>query len=228
MAAVPTPLRDIEVPMGSHLLVLRAPGRAVVRYPVVFGRGELVKLHIKLPREDKVPPGFVYIPAGRFIFGSTDEAIRKDFAFAAPAHIRTTDEYLISKFKVTFGEWIEYVSSLPPAERAKKQLRNIVGALGSGDMDLEDLGNNVWKITYKREEQVTSAKNTELLEYPARKFRSKQNWLRFPVGGISRQDAEDYASWMDKTGRLPGAHLCTELEWERAARGAAGQRARQV
>ena len=28
------------------------------------------------------------------------------------------------------------------------------------------------------------------------------------------------AAWLSSTGRVPGAHLCSELEWERLARGA--------
>lgn len=37
---------------------------------------------------------------------------------------------------------------------------------------------------------------------------------------ISADDAQAYARWLDTTGRLPGARLCTEYEWERGARGA--------
>jgi len=40
------------------------------------------------------------------------------------------------------------------------------------------------------------------------------------VSGISFEDARAYARWLDQTGRVPGARLCTEQEWERAARGA--------
>ena len=34
------------------------------------------------------------------------------------------------------------------------------------------------------------------------------------------EDAEAYAAWLDRSGMLPKARLCTEKEWERAARGA--------
>jgi formylglycine-generating enzyme required for sulfatase activity len=56
--------------------------------------------------------------------------------------------------------------------------------------------------------------------YPAelRTQRLQQNWLQFPVSGISRDQAEAYLAWLRQT--LPGARLCTEYEWERAARGA--------
>jgi formylglycine-generating enzyme required for sulfatase activity len=44
------------------------------------------------------------------------------------------------------------------------------------------------------------------------------------VGGIGYDDALAYAAWLDRTGRVPGARLCSELEWERAARGADARR----
>jgi formylglycine-generating enzyme required for sulfatase activity len=43
------------------------------------------------------------------------------------------------------------------------------------------------------------------------------------VGGIDFEDAIAYARWLDQSGRLPGARLCTETEWERGARGADGR-----
>jgi formylglycine-generating enzyme required for sulfatase activity len=58
------------------------------------------------------------------------------------------------------------------------------------------------------------------MEYQGRSQRSRQNWLRFPVGGTSLSMAAGYVAWLAKTGKIPGARLCTEMEWERAARGA--------
>jgi hypothetical protein len=36
-----------------------------------------------------------------------------------------------------------------------------------------------------------------------------QDWTRFPVTGISVEDAQAYAAWLDRTRRVPGARLCT-------------------
>ena len=47
-----------------------------------------------------------------------------------------------------------------------------------------------------------------------------QDWLRMPVSAISFEDAQAYVAWLSHTGRVPGARLCDEREWERAARGA--------
>ena len=40
------------------------------------------------------------------------------------------------------------------------------------------------------------------------------------MAGITIADARAYAAWLDATGRVPGARLCSDAEWERAARGA--------
>jgi len=51
----------------------------------------------------------------------------------------------------------------------------------------------------------------------------RQKWTLFPVGGVSMDDIERYLAWLRGTGRVPGARLCSDLEWERAARGADGR-----
>ena len=40
------------------------------------------------------------------------------------------------------------------------------------------------------------------------------------MSAISYDDAVAFAAWLDRTRRVPGARLCDEYEWERAARGA--------
>jgi formylglycine-generating enzyme required for sulfatase activity len=47
-----------------------------------------------------------------------------------------------------------------------------------------------------------------------------QDWTRMPVTGISENDMQVYLRWLDRSGRLRGARLCSEREWERTARGA--------
>jgi formylglycine-generating enzyme required for sulfatase activity len=59
--------------------------------------------------------------------------------------------------------------------------------------------------------------------YESRDQRASQDWLRFPVTGISGEDVDAYLNWLDRTGRVPRARLCREDEWERAARGADGR-----
>jgi formylglycine-generating enzyme required for sulfatase activity len=61
------------------------------------------------------------------------------------------------------------------------------------------------------------------LRYRDREQREEQDWTRFPVSAISLEDAIEYAAWLDRTGRIRNARVCTEYEWERAARGADGR-----
>ena len=53
-------------------------------------------------------------------------------------------------------------------------------------------------------------------------MRQCQDWLRFAVAGVSWEDAQAYYAWLAATA-VPGARLCTDREWERAARGADGR-----
>lgn len=61
------------------------------------------------------------------------------------------------------------------------------------------------------------------IEFPGREHHRRLDWLRLPASGISFADAQDYVAWLASSGKVPGARLCTELEWERAARGADGR-----
>jgi formylglycine-generating enzyme required for sulfatase activity len=63
----------------------------------------------------------------------------------------------------------------------------------------------------------------EPLVFPGRSHRRAVDWSRLPVAGVSFDDARAYAAWLAASGRVPGARLCDEREWERAARGADGR-----
>jgi len=44
-----------------------------------------------------------------------------------------------------------------------------------------------------------------------------------PVAAVSYDDGVAYTSWLAASGRVPGARMCDDYEWERAARGADGR-----
>ena len=214
------PLSPQRLAPGSYLLTLSAPGRVEVRYPFLVGRGQSLRLEVPLPRVDQVPPGFVFIPAGRFLFGSaTEEAMRKSFLSTVPLHEVGTGPYLIARHETTYGEWLDFLRAQPPAERQKLVAKVAKGAL-IGGVELSELPGGAWQLTLQPVSERLVARSDEPIVYPGRKLRARQSWLRFPVGGITSQDAQTYAAWLDSTGRVPGARLCDEWEWERAARGA--------
>jgi formylglycine-generating enzyme required for sulfatase activity len=80
-----------------------------------------------------------------------------------------------------------------------------------------------WRLRFQPGSELYVARAGQKLRYADRSRRVEQDWLRFPVSGVTFPDAEAYVAWLHATGRVPGARLCTELEWERAARGVDGR-----
>src|SRR5262249_6591061 len=137
------------------------------------------------------------------------------FLGTVPLHERSTDAYLIARHETTYAEWIAYLAKLPQEERAKRAPR---GGSFTGRIALSESGDR-WHLRLELSE-THQANQGELVEYAARPRRKRQDWSRWPVSGIGWEDARAYVEWLRKSGRVAGARLCNELEWERAARGA--------
>ncbi len=215
-----TPLDEVEVAQGSYLLVLTASGRAVVRYPVLVGRGESLVLSIELPNAAAVPAGMLYIPTGRFLYGSAaPDELRRGFFHAQPLHQVTSFAYLIAQHETTFADWLEYLRALPPSERGRRLPHSGSSVQGRG-LSVVELPDASYELIVETGTEQYRARAGESFHYPGRNRRSRQDWRRFPVTGISYEDAQAYVAWLRKTNKVPQARLCTEYEWERAARGA--------
>lgn len=213
--------RALALAPGSYMLVLTAPGRVAVRYPLRLVRGESVQATIHLP--ERVPPGFVYVPAGRFLFGSAaEDGLRRGFFNTLPRHERHTRSYFIARTEVTFAEWFEFLVALPPAERAGR-IPSVAKKGFTGALALVETAPQRWGLTIHPAGASYTVGFGEKLRYRAARRPRPEDWLRFPVSGISAEDAVAYTRWLDASGRIRGARLCTELEWERAARGADGR-----
>jgi formylglycine-generating enzyme required for sulfatase activity len=202
---------------GSYRLVIDGPGLAHVLYPVEVKAGETTTADLKLPAASVIPEGFAYVPAGDFWFGDADEQLRTQFLNAAPIHRRSTGPYLIAKHETTYGEWIAFLRALPHAERQ----RNLpdVNVSRRGSLQLREAEDG-WQFTFQPTTRRYVARSGEPVVYDGRRQGARQDWLRFPVAGISPAGANEYFAWLRSTGRVPGARMCTEAEWERAARGA--------
>ena len=209
-----SPLTDLSLAPGSYVLRIEQDGRFPVRYPVLLARTEQLTVEVPLLLESRVPEGFVYVPAGRFLFGSNNEDMR-GFWETTPLRQRETDGYFIARHETTYAQWIEFLLSLPAEKRADNMIKS-AGIGGRGNLELTQQEDGRWQLMMA----PYRALEGELLEYRERDSRTAQDWRKFPVTGISSHEAIEYAAWLAANGGIPNARLCREDEWERAARGA--------
>lgn len=212
---------DITVPPGSYLLTLRAPHHEPVTQPLLLRRGEARRLELRLPREGSIPDGYVFVPPGEVRFGSAADASVREFFNAVPQHAVQVPGFLIARHEVTYSDWLVFLESLPVNQRAAH--RPHVGTGGYGGALSLDLVDGVWRLRLQPGDVRYEARAGEWVRYASRSRRQEQDWLQFPVSGVSFRDSEAYVSWLSISGRVPGARLCSELEWERAARGVDGR-----
>jgi eukaryotic-like serine/threonine-protein kinase len=212
---------EVALAAGSYVIVVEAPGRVVVRAPILVERGGEIAIEVAPPRVQDVPPGLVYVPAGTFLYGNDNDEDRHSFFVTTPLHQRATPAFLIGRTEVTFGEWLAYVDALPRGARAA-MLPSIPTKL-SGGVAITPDGAGHWRIELQIADRRYVAGWGEPIVYTGRRYHAVQDWRRFPVLGVSAQDARAYTAWLDRSGQVPGARLCNEVEWERAARGADGR-----
>lgn len=203
----------IDLEPGSYVLSASAPGRFSTRLPLLLHRGEDARIGVALPAAGDVAPGYVYVPAGETLFGAPDvEAVREGFR-AQPEHAVQVGAFLMQAHETSFGEYLEFLASLPAPERDARRSH-------APHVDLTFAADGTPALSLFE----ARARAGEPLCRPKRApaERRCQDWRRMPVVGVSWDDAVAYAVWLSKT-RIPGARLCTEREWERAARGADGR-----
>lgn len=201
-----TPLHDVPVPMGSHLLVLKRAGFPDVRYPVSLGRLQHHEGYVRFYEEDRIGEGFVYVPGGPFLArgGSTEYGDTEELREVV------VPDFAIARTPVTFREYLEFLDSIGEAEPAAAEARvprtKIDGAL----CHIED---GRWVPTYD-----------VLIEGGLREiYPDAFVCWSLPVIAVSWDDAHAFCDWASARGPLP-VRLPTENEWEKAARGVDGRR----
>jgi len=216
---------DVRLAPGSYRVDLIGGDGLVVHDPVLVSHGEVLRQTIALPRASDVPLGMVFVPAGRFLVGtsSSDTEFRRNFLTAVPLHPVTTAAYLIAIHEVTFADWIGYLRALPAEERELRRPRASTANGATLSLDGGRRPDEPFTLTLQATIKPLVAREGEPLVYSERTRRQAIRWENAPVSGISIEDARAYTRWLTETGLLPGARLCTELEWERAARGADGR-----
>ncbi len=163
-------LEEKSLSGGSYLAVVNSADGAVVRFPFVLGPGQSIIMKLLVP--EKSVPEMVFIPAGEFIYGNDDgNPLRRTAAFL--------DDFWISKYEVTFGEYLAFWRELGGARREACR-----GKLMTPDRRFV----NIWNDEGKLLPQFSEA---------------------LPVVGITRKAAMEFCVWKSrKTGlkyRLPTA-----------------------
>lgn len=209
---------------GSYLLHITHPERAPVRLPLLLTRGAREQVRLTLPTS--VPEGYVYIPPGCFLLGSADPEDVRIFMLSPPLHrVCLSEGYLIGRHEVTFGDWMAYLDALPADAAPRRILEQPRFGVAGAAVTLRKVPGAGWTFSFHpTDDLVFTAKEGEPFHYPGRRKRSTVDWRRFPLSGVSAEDLAGYFYWLERTGRLPGARLCSQHEWEYAARGADGRR----
>lgn len=200
------PIFRREMPRGSYLAVLEAPGHEAVRYPIHIGRGE--HWHgrppgsdrarpIRLPRAGAIGPDEIYVPAGWTRIGGDPEA-------PDPLDARRlwVDGFIIGRTSVTHRAWLACMQRLLDdgfEDAAGALMPRSRGARGAG--------------LYLREGSTWIPGVTED-DDPIR--------LDGPVVLVDWYQADRFADLESERTGLPW-RLPHDVEWEKAARGVDGR-----
>lgn len=206
-----TPLRAIQLPMGSYVVVLRKEGFETVRYPVHITRlshwdgvppGASESAPIHLPRAGQLGPDSCYVPAGWFIAGGDPEVTS-----GLSRRRLWLDSFVIERFPVTNADWMEFLNALVAAGREEDALRMAPRERTNPEAE-------PGQVIYGRRTDGTFMLRTG----PDGRL-WEPDW---PVNLVDWRAANAYAAWRaDRTGvpwRLPW-----EFEREKASRGVDGR-----
>jgi formylglycine-generating enzyme required for sulfatase activity len=206
---------DLDAPLelapGSYVLAASANGRYATRLPVSLDRASDERIDVPLPLASAIPAGFVFIPAGTSLLGAADVDGVRNALLAEPEHAVHVEAFVIGENEVTYADYFEFLASLSATERIARRPH-------ATDLEVTYAADGVPSLRLG----AVTARLGAMFCRPKRSARRCQDWRRFPVAGITWDDAQAYFAWLAR-GRVPGARICSEREWERAARGADGR-----
>jgi len=102
-----TPLTGRTVRATRVLVRLTADDGFNARIPLRMTPGEARLLEVVVPPSHLVPPGFVFVPGGRFVFGADDRAP----GVAATQYLEVPS-FCMARQPVTWGEYFEFLEDL--------------------------------------------------------------------------------------------------------------------
>jgi serine/threonine protein kinase/formylglycine-generating enzyme required for sulfatase activity len=192
------PVRLDPLPMGSYLVKLHAPGLSEAVVPVFISRQESVRLRLRVFPDAAVGKGFVHVAGGPTRVGGDPQA-----QLATPARTLEVADFFIARRPVSCAEYLEFLRAVAdldgPRIAAARAPRTAHGGPG------------LWPTGPDGVPRIPERDAMGQIWHP-----------EWPVVGVSCEDAEAYCAWRGQVTqqrhRLP-----TEVEWEKAARGADGR-----
>ena len=195
-----TPL-SFDCEQGSHLLKIHKEGYREVSCPIFLEREAAIHRKIKLYNDEDIGKGYVYVPGGTFYYGGDLNA-----PMGGPLESVHEDDFFMSKYPVSFGEYLEYFNELHQAD--PELAASMIPRSEAPFLELDETG----RYTLIRDELWHGSIKEQ---YPA----GEGHEARLPAFSISWFEAILYCRWRSqKEGRL--VTLPTEHQWEKAARGA--------
>jgi serine/threonine-protein kinase len=180
--------------------------------------GASVLERVRLLREEDIPPGFVYVPGGAFASGG-DAAVHESL----PRSIARVGPFLMSRLEVTVREYTEFLN-------APENLARIDPSGGAEPLDdwvrerLRSFGESlVQLVPESRPESRRRPEDGLLFEKRDGRWAPRANFASedWPILAAGALAAAEYARWLTvRHGGRWRFRLPTDLEWEKAARGA--------
>ncbi len=207
----PTPIEGANVAAGSYQLVLRAPGRTLVTYPIEIEReghwnsappGSKRNKPVLVPPEGVVPITMKYVPEGWAIFGGDPNA-----RGSSPRQRLWMYAYFIGRHPVSHSDYLAFLDALLATGKQDEALDRVPASRGP-----------------RQQEAVALYQ----LDASARRFVPREDTplgplrLDAPVSLVRWHDAAAYCLWRQEITGLPW-RLPSELEREKAGRGVDGR-----
>ena len=197
---------DVLLPRGSYLLVLRHAELGDTRYPIAIPSAES-RATIELVSNDGLPDGFVAITAGPLTPGRDREAFQPN-----ESKTQRVESFALARYEVRVGEYLQFLQDPDVAGQ--------IDATGHQRI-IDETGKETRRLLVPQgRRRLLFERDADGTWQPSGDLRS----LDWPVLGVTREAAEAYAAWKSERARDAGHdwrfRLPTDLEWERAARGA--------